>query len=173
MSATRKPRSKAEGRGVGRDGHTRSATRCWYGAAALFLAGTVAAGLYFAIGTRGDLGIDHTDKAQVERGRRVYQSECASCHGANLEGQPNWQRRQANERLPAPPHDASGHTWHHADQVLIDITKRGPAAYPTGYRTDMPAFGGKLGDEDIAAILAFIKSTWPAEIRLRQPQAKN
>jgi hypothetical protein len=45
--------------------------------------------------------------------------------GANLEGQPNWKERQANGRLPAPPHDASGHTWHHPDAQLFGITKQG------------------------------------------------
>jgi mono/diheme cytochrome c family protein len=32
----------------------------------------------------------------------------------------------------------------------------------------MPAFGGVLSDADIAAVLAFIKSRWPADIRARQ-----
>ena len=103
----------------------------------------------------------------------MYSAECASCHGTKLEGQPNWQVRLANGKLPAPPHDSSGHTWHHSDKVLFDITKKGPAAYPDGYQTDMPAFGGRLSDEQIAAVLAFIKSTWPAEILQRQPKARN
>lgn len=112
--------------------------------------------------------IDHTDQKQVERGRRLYAGSCASCHGASLEGQPNWQRRLPNGRMPAPPHDAAGHTWHHADSVLFAITKRGPAAYPEGHLTDMPAFGQRLSDSEIAAILAYIKSTWPPDIRARQ-----
>jgi mono/diheme cytochrome c family protein len=32
----------------------------------------------------------------------------------------------------------------------------------------MPAFGQSLSDRDIAAVLAYIKSRWPAEIRERQ-----
>jgi len=32
----------------------------------------------------------------------------------------------------------------------------------------MPGFGDKLSDQEIWAVLAFIKSTWPAEIRARQ-----
>ena len=64
--------------------------------------------------------------------------------------------------MPAPPHDESGHTWHHADGVLFAITKRGlvPPHAPVGYESDMPAFGGKLSDEEIWAVLAFIKSHW-------------
>ena len=72
--------------------------------------------------------------------------------------------------MPAPPHDATGHTWHHDDMTLFRITKEGPAAYPKDYPTDMPAFEGRLTDEDIAAVIAFIKSTWPPDILRRQLQ---
>lgn len=112
---------------------------------------------------------DPSDATQVNLGRAAYAAECASCHGVNLEGQPNWRQRLPNGRLPAPPHDASGHTWHHPDRVLFEITRDGIAAHaPPGYESDMPAFGGRLSDVDIWAVLAFIKSTWPADIRARQ-----
>jgi mono/diheme cytochrome c family protein len=120
---------------------------------------------------RHDAGprIDPDDKTQVALGQGVYAAQCARCHGSNLEGQPNWQDRLANGRLPAPPHDASGHTWHHPDAQLFDITKHGLAPYaPAGYQSDMPAFYGTLNDEQIAAVLAYIKSKWPADIRERQ-----
>jgi mono/diheme cytochrome c family protein len=112
--------------------------------------------------------VDPLNEARVDLGKRLYAEACASCHGASLEGQPNWQRRLPNGRMPAPPHDASGHTWHHSDEVLFRITKDGPAAYPAGYQTDMLAFGGRLTEEEIAATLAFIKSTWPPEIKAKQ-----
>lgn len=112
---------------------------------------------------------DPADAAQVARGRIVYAAECASCHGANLEGQPDWRVRLPNGRLPAPPHDQSGHTWHHPDSVLFDVTRNGVEANaPAGYRSDMPGFAGKLSDDEIWAALAYIKSRWPAEIRERQ-----
>lgn len=102
---------------------------------------------------------------QIELGQEVYAANCASCHGANLEGQPDWRRRKANGRMPAPPHDASGHTWHHADRPLFTITKLGVGAVVPGYESDMPAFEGILSDDEIAAVLAFIKSTWPERER--------
>lgn len=114
------------------------------------------------------LRIDPSDPNQVALGKRLYATACASCHGVSLEGQPDWQRRRANGRLPAPPHDANGHTWHHADAFLMRITQLGPAAYPEGYQTDMPGFRDALTDREMAAILAYIKSTWPADIRARQ-----
>ena len=63
----------------------------------------------------------------LKHGALIYQARCASCHGVHLEGQANWRERGADGRLPAPPHDASGHTWHHPDDVLIRITKEGVA----------------------------------------------
>ena len=92
-------------------------------------------------------------------------SHCAACHGINLQGAPNWHRRNAAGYLPAPPHDETGHTWHHRDQLLFDLTKYGPQVVAgSGYKTHMPAFEGILSDEEIVAVLSYIKSTWPQKI---------
>jgi mono/diheme cytochrome c family protein len=108
------------------------------------------------------------DAALVATGKGVYTEHCAVCHGANLEGQPNWRQRLENGRLPAPPHDATGHTWHHPDEQLISLTKYGPAAVVGGgYESDMPGFFTLLDDEQIIAVLSYIKSRWPADIRER------
>lgn len=108
------------------------------------------------------------DPALVAQGARIYENNCARCHGGKLEGQPNWRSRLANGRLPAPPQDASGHTWHHTDEVLFRIVKDGMAAVaPPDYQTDMPAFQAVLSDREIIAALSYIKSTWPEEIRRR------
>jgi mono/diheme cytochrome c family protein len=104
-------------------------------------------------------------RTEVATGRALYARHCASCHGAALEGQPNWQERLPGGRMPAPPHDASGHTWHHPDDVLFRITRDGVAAVVPGYESDMPAFAGVLSDTEIRAVLAFIKSTWPERER--------
>jgi mono/diheme cytochrome c family protein len=101
----------------------------------------------------------------------VYERYCAACHGIKLEGQPNWRERLPSGRMPAPPHDASGHTWHHPDSVLFGITKYGlvPGKYaPPGYESDMPGFGAVLSDREIHAVLAYIKLSWPPEIRRAQ-----
>ena len=109
---------------------------------------------------------DASDQRLVARGAVVYQQSCAACHGANLEGQPNWQRMNADGTLPAPPHDASGHTWHHSDQVLFDVTKWGSAAVAgSNFKSAMPVYAEVLDDADIWAVLAYIKSRWPPEIQ--------
>lgn len=103
------------------------------------------------------------DASKVAEGGKLYKQHCASCHGAKLEGQPNWRQRLPNGRLPAPPHDESGHTWHHPDSVLFGITKHGLVSgkyAPPSYESDMPAFGDKMSDEEIRAVLAYIKSHW-------------
>ena len=105
------------------------------------------------------------DAETVLRGQALYAANCAACHGANLEGQPDWKRRLDNGRMPAPPHDASGHTWHHPDQDLLVIVRDGLSAIVPGYKSDMPAFGGSLTDEEIGAVLAYMKSTWPERER--------
>jgi mono/diheme cytochrome c family protein len=105
---------------------------------------------------------DPRDATKLALGAKLYAQHCSSCHGAKLEGQPNWRARGPNGRLPAPPHDESGHTWHHPDRVLFGITKHGlvPPYAPKDYGSDMLAFGGKLSDEEIWAVLAYIKNHW-------------
>ena len=103
------------------------------------------------------------------KGANLYAKHCAACHGADLQGQANWRSRKPDGRLPAPPHDETGHTWHHPDPVLFAITKFGTEAMSTpGYKSDMPGFGDLLDDPEIHAILDYIKSRWPDEIRRRQ-----
>jgi mono/diheme cytochrome c family protein len=132
------------------------------------LSGAIAA-LVVAIGAGIWSGLkplaDPGDTAQVALGGKVYAQFCGTCHGARLEGQPNWRIRLPSGRLPAPPHDDTGHTWHHPDQVLFDITKHGlvPPHAPRGYQSDMPGYSSVLADHQIWAVLAFIKSRWSGE----------
>ena len=139
-------------------------------AAAALAAVAAVAAFIFWLSADGPAGkADPSNPALVARGRIVYDQYCASCHGRNLQGQPDWRSRLATGRMPAPPHDQSGHTWHHPDAILFDITKAGVQSHaPPGYESDMPAFGGTLSDEDIWAALSYIKSRWPKEIQERQ-----
>lgn len=102
----------------------------------------------------------------IVAGERLYQQQCASCHGANLEGQPNWRSPNDDGVLPAPPHDATGHTWHHDNALLSEYTKlggRGALAVRgiADFNSGMPAFDGVITDDEIWDILAYIRSTWP------------
>lgn len=106
-----------------------------------------------------------TDPQALEAGRALYVTNCASCHGVNLQGQPDWRRRLDTGRMPAPPHDASGHTWHHSYDDLFAITKGGVGAVLPGYVSDMPAFAETLTDAEIRETLDYIVSTWPPRQR--------
>lgn len=112
---------------------------------------------------------DAAQARQVSRGAEVYAAECASCHGAKLEGQPRWWEPGADGMLPAPPHDATGHSWQHSDAELVRLVAEGPTVNAApGYVSAMPSYAGRLPAADIAVVIAYIKSTWPAGIRAYQ-----
>ena len=133
----------------------------------------VFAGIAFMLSTANDTTMaDPLNAEQVARGEKVYQRFCSYCHGKNLEGQADWRVRKADGKLPAPPHDETGHTWHHPDQLLFGIIKFGlvPPYGPADYESDMPAWGESLKDDDIWAVLSYIKSRWPADTQQYQRQ---
>jgi len=106
------------------------------------------------------------EAAQVNQGRRVYQATCAVCHGANAEGAPNWMTPDAQGNFLAPPHDDNGHTWHHSDRVLYEMSRDGmndPLRPNSAFR--MPAFGNRLSDAEIRAVIAYFKSLWSPKHR--------
>ncbi len=103
-------------------------------------------------------------------GQTLYQEQCASCHGSNLEGQDNWRSPNSDGVLPTPPHDEMGHTWHHDNQLLFDYTKLGgrralAAISVQDFVSAMPAFDDTLSDEEIWDILAYIRSTRPERVQ--------
>ena len=137
--------------------------------AAILLAVAIVAAVWYLDRGDGSLRADASDPELVALGAAVYAKHCASCHGKNLEGAPNWRRRRPDGTLPAPPHDATGHTWHHSDELLFRLTREGPTAVvEKGYRSTMPGFADVLEDREILASLAYIKSRWPSDIRAAQ-----
>jgi mono/diheme cytochrome c family protein len=89
----------------------------------------------------------------------LYALNCAVCHGAKLEGQPNWQTARPDGKKPAPPLNSTGHAPHHPEAELFRIVKRGMASVDNR-PSDMPAFQDVLSDDEISAVLAYIKTTW-------------
>ncbi len=136
------------------------------GAAGVVVLGSAA--LLYGVGRNsGPAFIDPADQARVIQGKVIYANNCATCHGAELQGQPNWRERLPNGRLPAPPHDKFGHTWHHPDAMLFDMVKNGLVpgkTAPPGYESDMPAYATILTDDEIIAVLTYIKSSWPPKV---------
>jgi len=132
----------------------------------------------FAIGVAGTYlqsyepkqDIDAQNTKMVDQGEPLYDAYCAACHGRNLEGEsPDWRSVKEDGTLPAPPHDETGHTWHHDDKLLFEYTKLGGAALgPDGFKSAMPGFKDVLNDTEIRAVLAYIKSRWPKDVQDKQ-----
>lgn len=113
------------------------------------------------------------DPQAVALGREVYAEHCAVCHGANLEGHPDWKEPNEDGSFRPPPHDETGHTWHHPDGLLIETIIGGGGRLPAELAglSNMPAFGDVLTDDEVTAVLTYIKSSWPADIRQLQWEA--
>ena len=126
--------------------------------------------LYFIIThsnrLNASISLNPTDNSVIKKGNQIYANNCASCHGVNLEGQKNWMSRLPDGFMPAPPHDETGHTWHHPDRYLFMVTKYGIEEFiRENYPNNMPAYKDILSDEEIIAVLSYIKSTWPSKIK--------
>lgn len=111
------------------------------------------------------------DPGAVARGRQVYLQSCASCHGVNAEGAPNWLQPDARGDLPPPPHDDSGHTWRHSDAQLAEIIRDGMRdPFNKTPEQTMPPFQDRLSDQDVADLIAYFKSLWSDEHRRFQQE---
>jgi S-disulfanyl-L-cysteine oxidoreductase SoxD len=105
----------------------------------------------------------------VEFGKQLYRRTCAGCHGRRLQGQLLWQLHDQFAGRRAPAHDQTGHTWQHSDDDLFFMTKFGRfPTTPSTTRSYMPAFGQVLSDDQIVALISFIKATWPLGLRVSQ-----
>lgn len=130
----------------------------------------------FSAGSETGQQLPRLDREQIKEGQALYAVHCASCHGLNLEGETDWKQQNEDGSFRSPPHTADGHTWHHADSVLLEAIRQGGARFEgrnVGGTSGMPAFTGTLTEEEMLAVLTFIKSTWPAELRAVQWQQTN
>lgn len=102
------------------------------------------------------------DHEKIKHGEILYRQHCAQCHGVDLKGALTWKVPLADGSYPPPPHDDTGHTWHHPDEQLLNIIANGgdPA-----YNSKMPAFKDKLTEDEMIAILEFFKSKWGGKER--------
>lgn len=117
---------------------------------------------------------DKLNSQDVERGRHVYQQHCAACHGERGEGQPNWQTRNELGELPAPPHDASGHTWKHADGMLYKTIRNGwRDPFNKTPPLTMPAYADVLDPGEIRAVITYLKTLWtPEQRRIQRDESR-
>ena len=116
--------------------------------------------------SKSDISLPYKDRTAIKLGQTIYKDNCASCHGINLEGQIGWQTEIVDGRRLAPPHDETGHTWHHPDELLYNMTKYGfEEMLGKKYPNNMPVYEDILSDGELLAVLGYIKSTWPKRIK--------
>lgn len=139
-------------------------SRAWWLWLLVVALGLAACGRQTAASSTTGVPYPTLDATQVEQGQAIYQQQCASCHGKNAEGAPGWPTPAADGLEPAPPQNDSGHTWHHPDRVLYEVIPDGmndPLQPDSPLR--MPAWGDKLNDAEIRALVEYFKSLWSAE----------
>ncbi len=97
---------------------------------------------------------------RLRLGEQVFQQHCASCHGKQAEGTPDWRQTGPDGKYPPPPLNGTAHAWHHSLKVLLRQIRMG--GQPLG--GTMPGFAGKLSDEEMLAAIAWFQSKWPERI---------
>lgn len=136
------------------------------------MAAAIAAGAAWTLMAREHPPGDPGDAEQVAVGEALYSWNCARCHGEDLGGELGWVRKEtgmsdeqidkATERLDdiAPAHDESGKTSRHDDAVLFRIIGEGPEEVLDRPDSRMSGFNDRLAEDEIWAIIAFLKSHW-------------
>lgn len=100
------------------------------------------------------------DPTQIKRGEAVYVANCVGCHGPNGAGTPDWRKPNADGKYPPPPLDGTAHAWHHSTEVLKKTILQGT---PPEIGS-MPAWEGKLTEQQVDDVIVWIKSLWPDEV---------
>ena len=118
----------------------------------------------FFLSVNNAIATHHESASKIELGKQLYNNNCVSCHSANLQGAANWKSLDEDGYRKAPPLNGTGHTWHHSDEQLHQITKYGLAKFVKNYQGKMMGFGDILSDTEITCVLAYMKSTWPKDI---------
>lgn len=99
--------------------------------------------------------------AQLIRGKKVFEANCAVCHGASGEGLvADWRKQGADGKFPAPPLNGTAHTWHHSKDLLMRTVNEGGIALGG----TMPSFKSQLTDKEKEAVLAHVMNLWPKKI---------
>lgn len=105
------------------------------------------------LGPAYDAPVPGLDAANVERGRALYVTHCASCHGDGGRGD-----GPAAASLTPTPGDLTDafHARYYSDAGRVQIIRDGSAG------TSMTGFGGMLGDVGVLDVYAYVRSLRPA-----------
>jgi mono/diheme cytochrome c family protein len=95
----------------------------------------------------------------IEKGKRVYDVNCALCHGALAQGavKAGTPMSIIEEQRKQQPPDLTDDRWDHgsSDGDIFAVTKRGVPA------TMMPGYDGRIADEEIWSVVNYLRSLVP------------
>ena len=109
-----------------------------------------------------DKGVRQYDRNMLARGERVFLTNCAGCHGNSGEWKPGWQKPGPDGLLLPPPLDNSGRVWRLSSSQMKQFVHQGS---PAG-RSNMPAWQGKLTEQEIDEVVVWITSLWSDQVYL-------
>lgn len=117
-------------------------------------------------GASGGPGSADNARTEIAGGRQIYEQYCAACHGRQGEGAANWKKPDERGDMLPPPHDETGHTWRHSDTMLFKMISEGwRHPFNKTERLTMPAFGDSLTNQEIHAVIDYLKTLWTEEQR--------
>jgi mono/diheme cytochrome c family protein len=103
----------------------------------------------------------YNDEEVISQGKELFSTNCAVCHGENAEGTvKNWQELDENGKYPAPPLNGTAHAWHHSINGLANVIRSGTISMGGS----MPAWQGKLSDDEIFSLIMYLSTLWPEEL---------
>ena len=102
--------------------------------------------------------------ARMSAGAAIYRDQCSACHGLDGKGTPRLFPSVADSSMVRSVEPAT----------LVRLVLRGArsvatADEPTG--PGMPSYGGQLSDEQIAAVLTYMRNSWGATASAVSPRA--
>jgi mono/diheme cytochrome c family protein len=107
------------------------------------------------------------DLAQIARGGKIYQQNCAECHGSQAEGAPNWHKPGPDGKYPPPALNGTAHAWHHPMAALKHTIREGTQVIGGS----MPGWKDQLSEQDVEDVIAWFQAKWPDD--LYQAWARN
>lgn len=112
------------------------------------------------------------DFAAFMQGGSLFRKNCAQCHGNLAQGGPNWRQANSKGKMPPPPLNGTGHTWHHSKTALAQTIRNGTLHIGGS----MPPWRSTMTDKEIDMTIDWFQSRWSDEIykawQTRNPQPK-
>jgi len=109
------------------------------------------------------LAIRQFDAESLRRGAALFGEHCAQCHGPDGQGHPDWQTPSGDQFAAAPPLNGTGNDWKRSRVQLADIIRHG-VRRASDKSEIMPAWKGRLKEQDVEDVINFMQSMWPAEV---------